>query len=146
MPLKAKSTTGHVWPEQVSGVCLMTMAAASRVTRSADRGCPSPQLAREPHTNTEAAEGGRGREGRGEESAAEPACLHPPSTPVGRDCKFFISPLRSLFIWFSDNSLVHSDYSLAFSSLLSTPIAAPKSLSHSRLSVLLLPLSLTRPG
>lgn len=27
MPLKARSTTGRVWPEQVSGVCLIAMAA-----------------------------------------------------------------------------------------------------------------------
>lgn len=33
MPLKAKSTTGHSWPEQVSGVCLIAMAAANLVTR-----------------------------------------------------------------------------------------------------------------
>lgn len=31
MPLKAKSTTGRVWPEQVSGVCLIAMAAAIRL-------------------------------------------------------------------------------------------------------------------
>lgn len=29
MPLKAKSTTGRVWPEQVSGVCLIAMSAAA---------------------------------------------------------------------------------------------------------------------
>lgn len=67
MPLKAKSTTGRVWPEQVSGVCLMAMAAASGVTRSADRGCPSPQPAAAPRTDTEAGSGvpaTRGRRGR----------------------------------------------------------------------------------
>lgn len=38
MPLKAKSTTGLVWPEQVSGVCLIAMAAANRATRRRRRG------------------------------------------------------------------------------------------------------------
>ena len=38
MPLKARSTTGRVWPEQVSGVCLIAMAAASRAIRRGSRG------------------------------------------------------------------------------------------------------------
>lgn len=37
MPLKARSTTGRVWPEQVSGVCLIAMAARTgRAGRGAE--------------------------------------------------------------------------------------------------------------
>lgn len=38
MPLKARSTTGRVWPEQVSGVCLIAMAATNRAIRLGSRG------------------------------------------------------------------------------------------------------------
>lgn len=48
IPLKAKSTTGRVWPEQVSGVCLIAMAAANRASGAGSEGrlVPFSQLQR----------------------------------------------------------------------------------------------------
>lgn len=85
MPLKAKSTTGRVWPEQVSGVCLMAMAATSGVTRSTDRGYPSqPAAASRAHaeagSGVPATRGGPGRDREGGKRGGDRGPGLPPPT------------------------------------------------------------------
>lgn len=76
MPLKARSTTGRVWPEHVSGVCFIAMAPVGRERRRSNekgeagrvkgrqRSPTATRAAWPPGDGTEGT-GGRKWEGRG---------------------------------------------------------------------------------